>query len=76
MLKQNVLFNLEKLIKYWASAVSAVSSNPCVGPSPRIKTFFSINIHRWAHNNSKNMTFLPMLPSGNEKSECESNLIP
>ena len=30
-LKQNSLFDLEKLIEYWASAVNVVSSNPLTG---------------------------------------------
>ena len=38
-LKQSFLFNLEKLIEYWASAVSVVSSNSCVDSLPRIKIF-------------------------------------
>ena len=47
-MQTNFLFDLEKSVEYWTSAVNAVSSNPCVGPLPRIK------IHRWAHINSKN----------------------
>ena len=35
-LKQNVLSDLEKVIEYLVSAVNVVSSNPCVGPIPRI----------------------------------------
>ena len=35
------LFDLEKLIEYWASAVSLVSSNPCVEPLPYLKYLFS-----------------------------------
>ena len=30
-LEQNISFDLEKLIEYWASAVNVVSSNLCVG---------------------------------------------
>ena len=30
-LKQNSLFDLQKLIEYWASAVHVVSSNPSIG---------------------------------------------
>ena len=40
-LKQNFLFDLEKLIDYWGSAVNVVRSNPCVGPIRRIKVLFS-----------------------------------
>ena len=40
MLKQNFLFDLEKLTEYWPSAVNVVSSNPCDGRKPRIKIFF------------------------------------
>ena len=64
-LKQNLLCDYEKLIEYFVSAVNAVSSNSCVGPSPRIKIFFPllsqisliINMHRWAHIGSKNNNF-------------------
>ena len=41
MLKQNFLFDLEKLSKYWASTVNVLSLNPCVGSLPKIKIFFS-----------------------------------
>ena len=42
MLK-NVLYDLEKLIEYWASADSVVSSNPWVGPLARIKKIIFSN---------------------------------
>ena len=32
-------------------------------------------MHRWADINSKKITFLPTLPSGNGNSECKSNPI-
>ena len=32
--------DFEKLIQYWASAVNVESSNPCVGPIPRINISF------------------------------------
>ena len=38
-MKQNFLFDLEKLIECWVSAVNIVSSNLFVGPSPRMKIF-------------------------------------
>ena len=40
-LKQNFLPFSVKLIEYFFSAVNAVSSNPCVIRSPRIKIFLS-----------------------------------
>ena len=39
-LKQNIIFGYGKLIEYWISADNVVSSNPCVGPFPRIKVSF------------------------------------
>ena len=36
-LKKNRLFDLKKLIEYWASAIKVVLSDPCVGPLPIIK---------------------------------------
>ena len=39
-LKQILLSDCLKLIGYLASAVNVVSSNPCAGPSPRIKKSF------------------------------------
>ena len=32
--------DFEKLNQYWASAVNVESSNPCVGPIPRINISF------------------------------------
>ena len=37
IIMQNFLFDLEKLIEYSPSVGTVVSSNPCVGPLPRIK---------------------------------------
>ena len=34
---RNLFPDCIKLIKYFASAINAVFSNPCVGPPPRIK---------------------------------------
>ena len=55
-----------------------VSSNPCVGPSPRIKASFpllSICTDEFI-SAPKIMTFFLMLLSGNEISERESNPMP
>ena len=41
-LKTNIFPDCVKLIGYFASAVNVVSSNPCVGPSPRVKISFSL----------------------------------
>ena len=69
----NFLFDCVKLIEYFASTVSEVLSTPFVSPLPRISI---INMHRWAHINSKNNSIFPMLSSGNENCERESNSIP
>ena len=77
-LKQDFLLDLEKLIEYWASAANVVSSNLCVGHLPRIKIYvFSLSICTdELISTPKIMKFLPMLPSGNDNSERESNPIP
>ena len=63
-----------KLIEYIASAVNVVSSNPYVGPLPRIKkSLFLISICKdLLISASKTMTFFPTLPSVNEHSERET----
>ena len=44
-LKQSFLFDLEKLIENWASAVNVVWSSTWFRPLPRIKTsFFLLSI--------------------------------
>ena len=49
----SIMFAL-KLIEYIFFAVNECSSNPCVGPSPRIKmSFFILNMNRWTHIYSK-----------------------
>ena len=70
MLKQNFLFNFEKLVEYRGSAVNVVWSNPCVGTLPRIKiSFFLLLICTDELISSpKIMTFLRT----NEYSERES----
>ena len=63
--------------------MNVVSSNPCVGPLPRIKMCFpSFSICAdmlvstpW-YQHIKIMTSLPTLPSSNENSERKSNSIP
>ena len=49
-----------------------------LGPSPRIKiSFFLLSISRDEFISAQKITvFFPMLPSGNENTACESNLIP
>ena len=41
-LNTNLLPDCAKLIRYFASTVNVVSTNPCVGPSPRIKISFPL----------------------------------
>ena len=55
-----------------------VSTNPCVGPFPRIKIYFSLLSICTDEliSTPKIRTFLPTLLSGNENSEWESNPIP
>ena len=69
------MFDFEKLIEYWVSAVDIVSPNHCVGPKPKIKiSFLLLSICTdEVISTSKIMTVLPMLPSGNECSDSESN---
>ena len=77
-LRQNFLFSLEKLTDHWASPVNVVSSNPCVGPKPRIKISFillSICTDELI-STPKIMALWTMLPSGNGNCERESNSIP
>ena len=68
-LKQNFLFDHEKLIECLASAVNVVSSNPCVGSIPKINfSFFLLSICKdELISTPKIKTFLPMLPSGYRK---------
>ena len=72
-----MLFDLEKLIEYWASAVNVVSSNSYVGPLPSSKiSFFLLSICTDELMSIPKITsFLPMLLSGNETNERESNLM-
>ena len=74
-LKQIFLLVLEKLNEYLASPVYVVSSNTCIGPLPRIKIslFLSSICKDELMSTPTIMTFLPMLLSGNEYSEHESN---
>ena len=60
---------------YIASAVNVVSSNPCVGPSPRIKiSFLLLSIFTdQLILVSKIKTFLPILQPVNENTKQESN---
>ena len=73
----NLFLGCVKLIGYFASAVNVVSSNTCVVPSPRIKTswyLLSICTDELISVPKIKRLFL-MLPSVNENSEQESNLI-
>ena len=74
-LKQNAAFNLVKLIEYFASAITTVSSNPCVWPSPRTKIyFFLLSIcNDELLSTQKIIALLPQSKFGNEKSERELN---
>ena len=72
------MFGCVKLIQYWVSTVDVVLLNPSVGLLPRIKISFpllSICTDEFI-SAPKIITFLPMLPSGNENSERESNHMP
>ena len=42
--KTKLIFDAVKLLEYLVSAVIVVSSNPCVGPSPITKIFFSLSV--------------------------------
>ena len=58
--------------------LNVVSSNPGAGPSPRIKISFPL-LSTYTDeliSAPKIMKFFPMVPSGNENSEQESNPIP
>ena len=63
---------------YLASAANIASSNPCAGPSPRIKiTIFLLSA--WAAYLISALiitAFLPMVPSVNRSSERESTVMP
>ena len=74
-LNSNILFGCVKLIGYKTPAANVVSSNPCVGPSPRIKISFPLLLTCTDELMSapEIMTFFPMFPSTNENCERESN---
>ena len=71
-LKKNRLFDLKKLIEYWASAIKVVLSDPCVGPLPIIKIpLYLLSIYADELISAPEIiTFLPTLVSSNEN---ESN---
>ena len=77
-LNTNLFLDCAKLTGYFATAVNVVSSNPCVGPSPRIKiSFHLISICTDELISApKIMTFLPTTPSVSENYERESNPMP
>ena len=66
-----------KLIKYLSSAVNFVSSNPCVGSSPRIKISFVLLSTCTAElkYTPKIITLQPDTPVGNENGPRLSNQI-
>ena len=74
-LKQNLLFDIENLIKHLVSAVDVVLSNLCVGTIHRTKISFLLLLMCTDEviSTPKIMTFSPILPSCNENSECKSN---
>ena len=53
-----------------------VSSNPCVGPSQRLKIFLLSKYTDELISAPKVMTFFPTLPSIDKNSERESNPMP
>ena len=64
-LNTNLSIGCVKLIKYISSAVNVVSSNLCIGASPRITIFFPL-LSIWTdelESAPKIMTFFPKLPS-------------
>ena len=72
---QKFLFDCVKLTGLLASTVNLESSNPCAGPSPRIKISFPL-LSRCADeliSASKIIAFFPMLRPGNENAEREFN---
>ena len=78
-LKQNFLFDFERLIKYSDSAVNVVWSYPCVGFLPIIIYIFSCYQYAmisYIISTPKLTTFLPQLKFEIEESERESNPIP
>ena len=79
-LHTNLLFGCVKLIYdngYMGFAVNVVSSNPCVGPSTRIRLSSSL-LWIWTDRliSAPNIVaFFPKLPSVDKNSERESNLM-
>ena len=63
---------------YLASAANIASSNPCAGPSPRIKiTIFLLSAWTTYLISALIITaFLPTVPSLDRSSERESNVMP
>ena len=77
-LSANLLFGSVKLIRYIGSAFNVVSSNPCIGPSGRIKISFPLLsiCTDGLISGPKIMTLFPIIPSLNKNSERESNPTP
>ena len=74
-LVQIFFFGCVKLLGYIAFAAKVVSSNPCVGPSPRIKMslFLLLKCTDELISAPKIMTSFPMPSSVNKTSQQESN---
>ena len=70
MVFTNLFLGCIKLIGYFASTVNVVSSNPCVGHSPRIKTslFLLLTFADELISALKIWTVFLMLPSVNKYS--------
>ena len=72
-LDTNLFPDCVKLIGYFASAVNVVPSNPCVGLLPR--HLFPDICTDVLTSAPKIIAFFSMLPSDNENSERESNIL-
>ena len=75
-LKQNLFFDTVKLIECLTLVVIEVSSNPCVGPFPRVKILSFINDIWWVIIHTKNNIFTKMKIWNEKKIKCELDPIP
>ena len=65
------------LMTYGTKCVFQISSNPCVGPSPRVKiSFFYYEYAQMSSYHLQRNDIFPMLLSVNENSEQQSNPMP
>ena len=76
--KYTFFFDAVKLIEYLASTVIVVLSNPCVGPSPKTKIYFSLLsvCVDELFSTPKVITLLPKSNFENKKCDGELNPIP